>query len=173
MALPLVAAFAALTSPLNEDWLVVRKDRFWVEMKHEPDIVKLGRVGRELREATPEGKPILTTDTYLAVEARRPVPQGFEMGAFGYFPDLTDEEARKYHVLNRNVMAETASGCGAPCAAFSGYAFAMAAPAMKRIEECERGALLELAMRGYEKTGEVRDFGQEHTTLVIGTQGDR
>ena len=49
----------------------------------------------------------------------------------------------------------------------------MAAPAMKRIEERERGELLELAMSGYEKTGEVRDFGQEHTTRVIGTRSDR
>lgn len=169
-ALPLIAWFAALTSPLNESWLVVRKDRFWVEIKEEPDILRVARVGRMLRQSTPDGAPILTTDTYLAVEAGRPVPQGFEMGAFGYFPALSDEEARKYHVLNRNVMAETAADCGAPCAAFSGYAFAMAAPAMTRIGEAEREELLALAMREYKKTGEVRDFGQEHTTLVTATR---
>lgn len=162
-----VAVLFAFTSTLNEDWVVVRKDRFWVEMKQGPDIARLRRVGRMLREATPEGSPILTTDTYLAVEAGRPVPPGFEMGAFGYFPELEDDDARAYNVLNRALLANTAGTCDAPCAAFSDYAFALAAPAMTKIDDAERAAIIEEVTRGYEMVQSIPDFGQEHTTLTI------
>ena len=159
-----VSAICAFTSPLNESWVMVRKDRFWVEMKSEPDILKLRRVGRELRE-TSGGAELLTTDTYLAVEARAPVPAGLEMGPFGYFPNLGDEEARRFHVLNRNLLAELAETTPAKCAAFSGYAFAMAAPEMRKIPEAEREELIGIATSRFEPAEAVTDFGQEHTEL--------
>ena len=159
-----VSAICAFTSPLNESWVMVRKDRFWVEMKKEPDIVKLRRVGRELREAS-GGDELLTTDTYLAVEARAPVPAGLEMGPFGYFPNLDDENARRFHVLNRNLLAELAETTTAKCAAFSGYAFAMAAPEMNKIPEDEHEELIGLATSRFEPAETVADFGQEHTEL--------
>ena len=159
-----VSAICAFTSPLNESWVMVRKDRFWVEMKKEPDILKLRRVGKALRESC-EGKELLTTDTYLAVEARAPVPAGLEMGPFGYFPNLDDEKARRFHVLNRNLLAELAETTTARCAAFSGYAFAMAAPEMSKIPEDEREELIDLATSRFEPAETVADFGQEHTEL--------
>ena len=159
-----VSAICAFTSPLNESWVMVRKDRFWVEMKKEPDIVKLRRVGRELREAS-GGEELLTTDTYLAVEAHAPVPAGLEMGPFGYFPNLDDEKARRFHVLNRNLLAELAETTPAKCAAFSGYAFAMAAPEMNKISEDEREELIGLATSRFEPAETIADFGQEHTEL--------
>ncbi len=159
-----VSALCALTSPLNEGWVMLRKDRFWVEMKKEPDLVKLRRVGKVLRESC-EGKELLTTDTYLAVEAHASVPPGLEMGPFGYFPDIGDEEARRYHVLNRNLLSELAGTTKAPCAAFSGYAFAMAAPEMRKIPEDEREELIGLATSRFEPAGTISDFGQEHTEL--------
>ena len=159
-----VAALCAFTSPLNESWVMVRKDRFWVEMKKEPDLFKLRRVGKALRESC-EGRELLTTDTYLAVEARASVPPGLEMGPFGYFPDLGDDEARRYHVLNRNLLAELAATTQAPCAAFSGYAFAMAAPEMRRIPEAEREELVGIATSRFEPAETIPDFGQEHTEL--------
>lgn len=167
IALLIVVTLAAFTSPLNESWLVVRKDRFWVEMKQEPDIARLRRIGRKIRETTPEDSQLLTTDTYLAVEARRPVPPGFEMGAFGYFPELSDDDARAYHVLNRNLLEEVAGTCDAPCAAFSGYSFALAAPAMTRIADDERDELIDIATRRYKLYVAIPDFGQEHTTLTL------
>ena len=159
-----VAAICAFTSPLNESWVMVRKDRFWVEMKKEPDLLKLRRVGRELRKAS-GGEELLTTDTYLAVEARAPVPAGLEMGPFGYFPNLDDEKARRFHVLNRNLLAELADSTTAKCAAFSGYAFAMAAPEMGKIPEAERKELVDLATSRFEPAATIADFGQEHTEL--------
>ena len=159
-----VSAICAFTSPLNESWVMVRKDRFWVEMKSEPDILKLRRVGKALRENC-EGEELLTTDTYLAVEARAPVPAGLEMGPFGYFPNLGDEEARRFHVLNSNLLAELAETTTAKCAAFSGYAFAMAAPEMRKIPEAEREELIGIATSRFEPAEAVADFGQEHTEL--------
>ncbi len=159
-----VSAICAFSSPLNESWVMVRKDRFWVEMKKEPDIVKLRRVGRALREAN-EGGELLTTDTYLAVEARAPVPAGLEMGPFGYFPNLDNEKARRFHVLNRNLLAELAETTTAKCAAFSGYAFAMAAPEINKINEDEREELIGLATSRFKPAETIADFGQEHTEL--------
>ena len=159
-----VSAICAFTSPLNESWVMVRKDRFWVEMKSEPDILKLRRVGKALRENC-QGEELLTTDTYLAVEARAPVPAGLEMGPFGYFPNLGDEEARRFHVLNRSLLAELAETTSAKCAAFSGYAFAMAAPEMGKIPEAERKELVGLATSRFKPAETIADFGQEHTEL--------
>jgi hypothetical protein len=159
-----VSAICAFTSPLNESWVMMRKDRFWVEMKSEPDIFKLRRIGKALREHC-GGEEMLTTDTYLAVEARAPVPAGLEMGPFGYFPNLGDEEARRFHVLNRNLLAELAAITPAKCAAFSGYAFAMAAPEMRKIPEAEREELIGIATSRFEPAETFSDFGQEHTEL--------
>ena len=161
-----VSALCAFTSPLNESWVMVRKDRFWVEMKKEPDLLKLRRVGRALRGETAGGE-LLTTDTYLAVEARATVPPGLEMGAFGYFPNLPDDDARRFHVLNRNLLAEVAETTTARRAAFSGYAFAMAAPEMGKIPENERGELVGIATSRFEPSDTVPDFGQEHTELLL------
>ena len=161
-----MSTICAFTSPLNESWVMVRKDRFWVEMKSEPDILKLRRVGKALRESC-EGEELLTTDTYLAVEAHAPIPAGLEMGPFGYFPNLGDEKARRFHVLNRNLLAGLAETTSAKCAAFSGYAFAMAAPEMGKIPEAERKELVGLATSRFEPAETIADFGQEHTELQI------
>lgn len=164
-----IAAVFAFTSPFCESWLVLRKDRFWVDSKAKPDLALLRETGARLREMIPEGRPLLTQDAYLAVEARRPVPPGFEIGPFGFFAGLSDDDARKFRVLNRNLAEESFAECDAPVAAFSGYAFAMSAPELAR-DDARRAELLEEAFRFYAPLGEVADFGQEHTTLWIGVR---
>jgi hypothetical protein len=59
---------------------------------------------------------LLTQDTYLAVEAGRRVPAGFELGPFGYFPDLDDATAARCHVLNRAGMLQALRQTDAPVA---------------------------------------------------------
>lgn len=156
----------AMTSPFCESWAILRKDRFWVESKTKPDLIVLRETGRRLKGMVPEGAPILTQDTYLAVEADRPVPKGFEMGPFGFFADLSDEEAQRYHVLNRNLARKTIATCNAPVAAFSGYAFAMSAPGLAR-DNALHDEMLDFAAQYYEPVCAVLDFGQEHTHLDI------
>ena len=68
-------------------------------------------------------------------------------------------------MLNRNLLAELAETTTAKCAAFSGYAFAMAAPEMRKIPEAQREQLLGLATSRFEPAETIADFGQEHTEL--------
>lgn len=170
-AFAVVAAMFAAASPFCESWLVVRKDRFWVETKNKPDILLLREIGRELENHVNANSALLTQDAYLAVEADRPVPQGFEMGPFGFFGDLSDDDARKYHVLNRNLAIEAIKEGGWPAAAFSGYAFSMSAPALRK-DDALAAEMLELAQTRYATLATIPDFGQEHTRLWIGTRAD-
>lgn len=162
-----VAAIFAFTSPFCESWAILRKDRFWVESKARPDLLALRETGRLVRALVPKGRPLLTQDPYLAVEACRPVPRGFEMGPFGFFADLPDEDAAKFRVLNGNLARAAIASGEAPVAAFSGYAFSMSAPELAR-NDAMRREMLDFAAQYYKPVGSVHDFGQEHTTLEIG-----
>lgn len=166
-----LAVVFAGTSPMNESWVVVRKDRFWVRTKERPDLAVLRKVGRDLSAKIPEDGFLLTQDTYLAVEAGCLVPSGFEMGPFGYFPALGDEEAAKFHVLNERLLEKAIVESSAPMAAFSGYAFSMAAPAMDCADDT-REAMLGRVRARYLPCGEVADFGQEHTRLELFEKND-
>ncbi len=160
------AGLAAFSSPINQDWFVLRQDRFWVVKRSPSDLAKLRQVGRWLREHTPADQPLLTTDTYLAVEAQRRVPPGFEMGPFGYFPELDDATAATCHVLNRDAMLRTLHNADAPMAAFSGYAFAIGAPAMTELPGDQAILWHELSLR-YDCVQTIPDFGQGATMLRI------
>lgn len=160
------ATLFAFTSPVNESWLVLRKDRFWVETKQRPDLLLLRETGRKIAALVPPGAELLTQDTYLAVEAGRKVPHGFEMGPFGYFATLPDDEAEKFNVLNRKLLLNCLATTDAPVAAASGYAFAMSAPELRK-DDAGRAALLAELERRFSKVESIPDFGQEHTTLDI------
>ena len=110
---------------------------------------------------------MLTQDTYLAVEAGMRVPEGMEMGPFGYFPELSDEDAAKFKVLNKRMMLSLLER--APClvAAVSGYGFAIRAPKMDRVPEDDVQLLWTALSRNYDRIEEIADFGQQSTTLQI------
>lgn len=166
LSFALIASMAAFTSPMNESWVVIRKDRFWVQTKDAPDLRLLRKTGEMISKAIPEGELLLTQDTYLAVEADRRVPKGFEMGPFGYFPELSDEEARHFHVLNKNLLTEAVESAQAPVAAASGYAFSMGAPEMVKCDDLQIEMLAKLQKR-YPQKLTIPNFGQEHTLLNI------
>ncbi len=151
------------TSPRIESLFIIRKDRFWVEKKTESDITTLRRVASEIKSLAPKDGVLLTQDTYLAVEAGMQVPQGFEMGPFGYFPELDTATARKYKVLNRELAKEAFFTPNATLATISGYSFAMAAPAMTKCSDEEISAITRLLELNYKKVNTYPDFGQEHT----------
>lgn len=161
------AVLSAGSSPFLQDWFVIRQDRFWVVKRSTPDLASLRQVGRWLRENSPDDRPLLTPDVYLAVEAQRRVPNGFEMGPTGYFPDLGDERAAACHVLNRAGMLRLLKQTDAPLAAFSGYAFAIGAPSMRELGAREQAELWQAVSNRYECVREVPDFGQGSTTLRI------
>lgn len=165
-ALVALAALFAATSPFTESWVVVRKDRFWVETKSRPDIMTLRDAAREISAIVPQGAAILTQDAYLAVEAGRDVPHGFEMGPFGYFAALGTDEARKFNVLNHDLALEAIKSGKFPAAALSGYSFAMSAPELAK-DDSTRAEMEREVSRHYDLVKTVPDFGQEHTTLTI------
>ncbi|MCL1910418.1 MAG: hypothetical protein FWG05_05740, partial [Kiritimatiellaeota bacterium] len=124
-----------VSSPMLMNWMMIRQDRFWFDMKKKPDIFVLRETAKLIRNAAGEGEsvmsgknPLLTQDAYLAVEARMSVPRGLEMGPFSFFPELSDEEALKHNVHNANTLREMILTTDAQFAAFSGYAFAISCP---------------------------------------------
>lgn len=155
------------TSPASQAWFVYGRDRFWWLQKQKPDIVVLREVAKQLNAMHPEKGVLLTQDTYLAVEAGWSVPAGFEMGPFSYFPDLPTATAKRYRVLNREILAGVLETCEAPLGAFSGYGFAISSPSTEPVGKDERDVLFDKLARRYEQVGAVPAFGQAHTLLTL------
>lgn len=134
-------------SPLAQEWFMIRQDRFWVELKKEPDLFKLRRVGNELAVRARELKTatLWTQDTYLAVEAKLNVPQGMEMGPFS-----------KPQPLNPAPVL----------AAWSGYTYALRFPDLT--PDPEAPEKIDALQRVYSRNRRsIPDFGQGHTVLTI------
>lgn len=49
---------------------------------------------------------LLTFDSYLAIEAQRPLPPGLEMSIFSYFPTWSTPKAEQYKVVNNQILLE-------------------------------------------------------------------
>lgn len=69
-----------------------------------PDLKGLSEVADYIQGAVPEDMELVTFSTYLAVEANRKVADGLEMSVFSFFPLLSDAEATRYSVVNRNLL---------------------------------------------------------------------
>ena len=161
------ATLGSGTSTLNEEWMIVGKDRFWVVRKAQPDLALLRATARDIAARVPPETYLLTQDIYLAVEAGRRVPPGFEMGPFSYFPGLGDADALRYHVLNERRLAAALAAGQAPVIALSGYGLALAAPVMTRVPEAQIAAFLETIGQRYRLDRTIEHFGQAHTPLRI------
>jgi hypothetical protein len=161
-------AAGAVSSPINQDWMVLGRDRIWWVMKQQPDIMLLRKVGQILREQAKPGDRLLTQDTYLAVEANMNVPRGLEMGPFSYYPGFSDERAEAVGgVLNAGSMRRLLAETDAPWAAFSGYGLSIRSPEVERLEMDERMELEQALHKNYTLITTVPDFGQGHTRLRI------
>ena len=163
----LASMLATFASPLPQEWLVARQDRFWPVRKPASDLALLRATARDIRMLAENDRALLTQDLYLAVETGMRVPEGLEMGPFSYFPALSDADAKRFHVMNRSRL--TALLASAPCgvAAFSGYGLAIRAPVMDEVPQEDVQLFLGLLGKNYDRVQEVPDFGQNCTTLVI------
>ena len=162
-----VCLLASFGSPLTQEWLVARQDRFWAVRKAEPDLALLRLAARDVRALSGGDTLLLTQDTYLAVEAGMRVPEGLEMGPFSYFPELSDEDAARFHVMNAGRLAALLESAPATVAAYSGYGFAIRSPVMDEVPEAERRRFLSLLGRNYDGVREIPDFGQNSTALQL------
>lgn len=161
------ALLFAAASPLCMNWMMVRQDRFWFQMKDEPDVFKLRKAAALVRANTKTGGPLLTQDAYLAVEAGMKVVPGLEMGPFSLFPDLDAQTAQRVHVHNVETLERAIAETDAECAALSGYAFAVSCPTTEQINPEVTDRLRAAVEHRYQRLAELPDFGQGHTQLDI------
>ena len=163
-----VASIAgAISSPINQEWMIQGRDRIWWKIKEQPDLVELRNVASWMKEYMQSGDELLTQDTYLAVETGLSVPEGLEMGAFSYYPSFSTEKARTLHVLNRELMEELLMTSTAHMAAFSGYGLSIESPGVTEIQETEQTIFWSLLLERYDMIYEVPNFGQASTLLRI------
>ena len=162
-----VSLMTSFASPLTQEWFVVRQDRFWVVRKAMPDLALLRQTARDVRALAETDGVLLTQDTYLAVETGMRVPDGLEMGSFGYFPDLSDDAANLFHVMNKKRMSALLKSAPTVVAAYSGYSLSIRAPVMDELPPEDRQHFLSLLGTNYDRVQEVPDFGQNCTTLQI------
>ena len=167
VALAASAAFVA-ASPWPMKWVDGEQHLFWFRSSLDSPLARLRRAGRVIREQNPEGKPILTQDAYLAVEAGVPVVPGFEMGPFSIFPDLSDDEARAHRVHNVETALEAIREADYDVAALSGYTFLLGCPSTAPLPYDDRERLLSAVRERFGETvyAEPR-FGQQNTPLDV------
>jgi hypothetical protein len=89
------------------------------------------------------------------------------MGPFGYFPDLADAEAARFHVMNKNRLTALLASAPSRVAAFSGYGLAIRSPVMDEVPPEDVQLFLSLLGKNYDRVQEVPDFGQHCTVLQI------
>ena len=164
----LAAGLVSFTAPQLQEWTTYAPDRFWSQKKEMTELAKLRQVGGVINALDPDGTDILTQDLYLAVETGRTVPSGLEMGPFSYFPEMSTEDARAVHVLNRELMENLLESAPCRVAACSDYAFAISAPRCSETPREEQMGLFRRLKRHYEwGYPPVRNFGQNSTTLLL------
>ena len=164
----LVVVAGAFSSPINQEWVSMGRDRIWWRMKVQPDLQRLQDTAAWLRERMAPDEALLTQDTYLAVEADRPVPHGLEMGPFSYYPDWTQRQLQQAGGgVNRAQLLKLLRTSNAPYAAFSGYGLSIRSPEVQELSAAEQEELQAALLEQYEEVKRVPDFGQGHTELVI------
>ena len=97
---------------------VQRRNFVAVPLRNQIELAK--DAARFLQETTPAGSQLLTFDTYLALEAKRRIPAGLEMSIFGYRPTWITQQARRYKVVNNELLLEIMRG-DVGAAAFSEF----------------------------------------------------
>ncbi len=155
-------------SPLWADWFVYGRDTIWWLRKPESPVASLQAAARDLAAISDPASPVLTQDLYLAVEANRSVPRGWELGPFSVFPDLDAERADRLRVLSPAHLDRILDNPAVTAAAISGYTLAIAAPTVTPFPAERREAWLNALEARFEPVGDPRHpFGQAHTTLQL------
>ena len=163
----LLVGLATMSSPMLQGWMVYGQDRFWSLKKERTELSKLRLMAEEINLLDPGGATLFTQDLYLAVESGRKVPEGLEMGPFSYFPGLSDKDAEARHVLNDSKLEKLIDSAPSEVAAFSGYAFAIAAPKCTEVSFERQRDLFRRLKERYEAVDTEHNFGQNATTLLV------
>ena len=163
----LAAGMVSMSSPMLQQWAVYGQDRFWSVKKERTELSKLRFMAEEISLLDPGGSTLLTQDLYLAVESGRKVPEGLEMGPFSYFPDISTAAAKSRHVMNTELLEQLLASAPTEVAAFSGYAFAIAAPKCDEVPFERQKKFFHILKKNYEVADTEPNFGQNATTLLV------
>ncbi len=163
----IVTTLVSFASPLLQEWTTYKQDRFWSRKMECTELSKLRSVAKQINRMDPGGKMLLTQDLYLAIEAGRKVPEGFEMGPFSYFPALSTKDAEAVHVMNKERLTGLLESAPCNIVASSGYAFAIEAPLCNEVNADERREFENVILKNYSFAGEVENYGQNETTLRL------
>ena len=139
-----------------------------------PQLETLREVARFVASNTTPEEQVVTFDTYIAVEADRKVALGLDRNFFSYFPYLSDEEARKYRVVNDNLLAEAILDERTAFVLFTDYDIRLITEKEERLEQPDRPlsddelfSLLPVLKGEYALVRVVPDFGQWHDNLYV------
>jgi hypothetical protein len=157
----------ALSSPQLQRWFSNGQDRIWVQTQSQSDLHRLRNTARQLRDFAPGAGELLTTDLYLAIEARLDVPRGLELGPFSYFPDLSTARAEHLQVLNPERLDLIIQQAQPPLAAISGYGFTIQSPSITLVPAERRLRIQRSLQEHYQPIAVVDPFGQSNTRLDI------
>lgn len=163
----LVSILVAGASPINQEWFSGGRDRIWWKIKERTPLQGLRIAASAILPRAGADELLLTQDTYLAVETGLTVPRGMELGPFCYYPDWSDERARRCHVLNRSGMENLLRTTSASVAAFSGYGLAIRSPEILPLADEEQTRLRTLLQERFRPVWRLADFGQASTELTI------
>jgi len=163
----LTTILAAGASPINQEWFSGGRDRVWWKIKERTPLEGLRIAASAILPRTGANELLLTQDTYLAVETGLKVPRGMELGPFCYFPEWSDERARRCHVLNRKLMETLLRTTPAQVAAFSGYGLAIRSPEILPLSDEEQTRLHNLLQERFRPLWRLAHFGQGSTELTI------
>jgi hypothetical protein len=123
---------------------------------------QLDRAAALVRANVPPGMPLFTFDTYLAIQADRPVPTALAMSHYSYYRSLPDDEATRYRVLNDAALRRLLREGGVGALAMTDTTYTILAPAAPG--EPEIRALIE---GRYRLVATVPLFGQWGDTLYL------
>jgi len=149
---------ASFGSPLLEKWTTDGQDRFWTVKKNKCEMAQLKDAAKLVETLDPGGKTLLTQDLYLAIETRRKVPDGLEMGPFS--------------MLDGDGWKKLLSSAPCPVAALSGYAFAIKPPECVERSFDEQIEFWSILKKRYSRAAKIESFGQNATTLVVLKRND-
>ncbi|MCX6020821.1 MAG: hypothetical protein NTZ05_03655, partial [Chloroflexi bacterium] len=71
-----------------------------------PPVLQIAEATRIIQANSRPGEEIFTFQTYLAIEAQRPVAPDLGMSMFAFYPRMTDEQAHYYHVINYDIALD-------------------------------------------------------------------
>ncbi|HAS83116.1 MAG TPA: hypothetical protein DCS43_10700 [Verrucomicrobia bacterium] len=157
----------SLSSPLLQGWMVSGRDRIWWPLKTATPLQGLRSAAQQVTSTVAPDSLLLTQDTYLAVEAGLRVPDGMELGPFCFFPDLDDAQARRFHVLNANLLRGHIKSGQSAVVACSDWWLAIHAPRIVPVAESTQALLQQAIAEHYVPLFEIAKFGQGETRLRL------